>query len=143
MSNRISKTVSRKRLAIVWFCGAGILFVILLFQSFFGFYAGRLKEAWAWFLPNFFPTLTLIVSVLVGEAGQKNAKSQTVDSSLFWLASGLSFIYILVAALTILLAPFSDQTPLQLMAMSTLWLGPLQGLVTAAMGAFFVAKKTD
>ena len=43
----------------------------------------------------------------------------------------------LVVALSILLHPVSSMTPLELMEASNMWLGPLQGLVTAALGAFF------
>jgi hypothetical protein len=38
----------------------------------------------------------------------------------------------------VLLQPFSVLSPFELMSQSSLWLGPFQGLVSAAMGAFFI-----
>ena len=38
------------------------------------------------------------------------------------------------------MSPFSPWKPLELMMQSSLYLGPFQGLVAAALGAFFVSK---
>ena len=57
---------------------------------------------------------------------------------MFKLALCLSVTYFLVVLATIVLQPFSSVPPLELLDMSNLWLGPLQGLVTGVLGAFFV-----
>jgi hypothetical protein len=43
-------------------------------------------------------------------------------------------------ALPIFLQPFSTLDPVALLKQSSLWLGPLQGLVSAALAAFFIKR---
>ena len=138
--NRIPVAASRRRLATVWFIGAGLLFVLLLLQSIFGKFGDKASEAWYWLLPTIMPTLSLIMGVLVSDT-LGSVKTNTVDQFMFRLSFFLSIAYMLVVSLTILLSPFSEQPPLELMNLSNLWLGPFQGLVSAALGAFFVSRK--
>ncbi len=131
----------KRNLAVLWFTGSGFIFFILLFQTFFQRYGKTVSEAWGWFLPTIMPTLSLIVGVLVMDASGKGTKIQTVDRFFFRLSFSLSFVYLLVVTLTILIQPFSKLSPLELMKQSNLWLGPLQGLVTASLGVFFIRGK--
>ncbi len=137
-----SWTKCKRNLAVLWFTGSGVIFFILLFQTIFQRYEGRVSEVWEWFLPTIMPTLSLIVGVLVMDALGKKAKKQTVDRFVFKLSFSLSFVYLVVVALTILMPPFPKALPtLELMQQSNLWLGPFQGLVTASLGAFFICGK--
>jgi len=84
------------------------------------------------------PTLSLIVGVLVLDVTSGRDAEKKVDSFFFWLAFLLSAVYLVLVATTLFLQPFTGVPLRGLMKLSNLWLGPLQGLVAAALGAFFV-----
>ena len=137
----ISLTECQKKLSIFWFIGSGILFIIILFQTFLGHYADETKEAWNWFFPNVTPTLSLMVGVIVASRFGKTFTEKTTDRFVFRLAFSLSVIYLITLFLTILIQPFTQKSPIELFTQSHQWLVPLQGLVTASLGAFFVKSK--
>src|SRR3546814_3400024 len=81
------------------------------------------------------PTLSLIVGVLVadrraaGKGQDARQAGKPVDDLFFRLGAGMSVLYLLLVALSVLVQPLLPQaTPLELMQRSNLWLGPLQGL---------------
>lgn len=129
----------KRWLATIWFVGSGVIFFLVLIQSLLGHYGDGVNQVWGWLLPTVMPTLSLIVSVLVFEAVQhKKGRAATMDRFLFVLTASLSGAYLASVLLVILLQPLTPLPPLQAMAQSNVWLGPFQGLVAAAMGAFFV-----
>jgi hypothetical protein len=138
MTMALSMTAARRRLSVVWFTGAGLLFLVMIMQTFLGHYGSDAEEAWGWLLPGVLPTLSLIIGVLVMDALGKSVKASRVDGFMFWTAFGLSAFYLLMVALPILVQPFIGSEPLALLKQSNLWLGPMQGLVSAALAAFFV-----
>jgi len=140
---RIPIVKAQKRLAIVWLAGSGILFILLLLQTIFGRYGDKVDEAWAWLLPTFMPVLSLIIGVLIADNLGEGSENKTVDRFLLRLSLLLSIMYLIVVSLTILMSPFSEFTPLELMRISNLWLAPFQGLVAAAIGAFFVNRRQN
>jgi hypothetical protein len=140
---RVSLEVSQKWLATVWLVGAGILFLIVLLQSIFGRYGNDTSEVWGWLLPNTVPTISLIIGVLVADAFNEDEKPKSVDRFIFRLALFLSIIYLVTLTLTLLTQPFSPFKAQELMKQSKLWLAPLQGLVSASLGAFFVQRKVE
>lgn len=140
---RISWVGARRKLATLWFTGAGLIFFVLLLQSILNRYGANVDEVWEWFLPTIMPTLSLIIGVLVMDTVGKGTKIHTVDGFFFWLAFALSLAYLVVVLLTIFLAPFSRLTGIELMKQSNLWLGPFQGLVSASLGAFFIHRDAE
>ncbi|MCI5158473.1 MAG: hypothetical protein D3906_08535 [Candidatus Electrothrix sp. AUS1_2] len=140
---RIPITNTKKKLTIILFSGSGFLFALLLLQTIFGKYGTETKDAWGLMLPTFMPSLSLIIGTLVVDAtaSKDGEEIATVDRFFFRLSCFLSIAYLLTVILTILLSPFSKLSLLELMKLSNLWLAPFQGLVTAALGAFFVSKK--
>jgi hypothetical protein len=139
--NRISMDVSQKRLATLWFIGAGFLFFLLLFQTMRGVYGDKSGEAWSWLLPTFMPTLLLIVGAIVNKARLQNTQDTTVDRFMFMISFYLSIAYFIALILTFILSHFSAQSPLTQLKLSNLYLTPIQGLVSLALGAFFVSQK--
>lgn len=139
---RVAMMEAKKRLAVVWCVGGGLLFLLLLGQTILGHYGDKVKEAWAWLLPTIIPSLSMIVSgvVVSGPLGKK-LETKTVDRFAFKLAFSISLFYLVTVSFTILLSPFSQIPPLELMKLSNLWLGPFQGLVGAALAVFFVSTK--
>jgi hypothetical protein len=130
----------RKRLAVIWLIGSGILFFILIPQTIFKHYGEKAGEAWSWFLPMIMPTLSLIIGVLVWDFLDKTIEVPGADGFMYRLSAIFSILYLLALGLTFFLSPFSPWTPLELMKQSSLYLGPFQGLVAASLGAFFVSK---
>lgn len=142
MKRAMTERRARWWLAGLWLSGWVALALVLFGQNLGNRYGERGTEAWGWYLPMVTPTAMLIVGVLVAEyrAGARRG-SRKVGGPMFALVMGLSAAYLLVVALTILLPPLLSQvTPLEAMARSSLLLGPFQGLVAAALGAFFSAK---
>ena len=140
---RIPVTDSQQRLVTVWFSGSGFLFALLLAQTISGKYGSEAKEAWALILPTFVPSLFLLVGTLIAEATGPTdpAETVTVDRFFFRLSEFLSIAYLATVILLILLSPFSRISQPELIKLSHLWLAPFQGLVTAALGAFFVSMR--
>lgn len=128
----------RRTLALIWMVGAGVLFLILILQTMFGKYQ-QPQEAFNWLMPTLLPTLTLIVGVFVAERSE-GADEAEADSFKYRLALWLSVAYLLIVSLTIFIEPFSDMEAEQLMKTSNLWLSPMQGLVAAVVGIFFIKK---
>jgi hypothetical protein len=139
--NRISMDISQKRLSIVWFIGAGFLFFLLLLQTMQGVYGDQAGEAWSWLLPTFMPTLLLIVGALVNKARLQNTQEVTVDRFMYGISFYLSIAYFIAVILTFILSQLSAQSPLTQLKFSNLFLTPVQGLVSLALGAFFVSQK--
>lgn len=138
MSETISISVSKRRLAILWFTGGLLLFLLLAVLSFGSRFGDRTEDAWSWFLPTILPTLSLMIGVLVIDATSSESSDGRVGRFIFRLTYGLSLFYLVVVAMTFLTKMFVATPLLDLMTRSNLWLGPLQGLTTAALGAFFV-----
>ena len=138
----MTKVEAQKRISLVWFVGAGLLFLTLVLQSIMGRYGTQVDAAWGWFLPTVMPSLSLIIGVLVSEARGLIQGSAAINVFVFRIAVWLSAGYLVLVALTILLVPFTSESAVTLMTKSNLWLGPAQGLVSAALGAFFVSKSS-
>lgn len=135
----LTMQTARKRLAVVWFVGGGVSFVVLLFVSFF---ADTLDLAglWDWFLPAIVPNLSLIIGVLVLAHRQPGAADHAVDDFLFRLAFGLSLLYVLLLLLPLVFFPLTGKSLPDLIDISRLWLAAVQGLATGVLGAFFVRQ---
>ena len=84
------------------------------------------------------PTLSLMIGVLVADTFRSAKQEKSIDPFMYKLALYLSVAYFFVVLTTIFLQPFSSIPLLKLLDLSDLWLGPFQGLVTGALGAFFV-----
>jgi hypothetical protein len=140
-SSLVSMDGAKRWLALIWFSFSGILFLILLIQTFFNHYGTQIDQAWSWLLPSVLPTLSLIVGVLASDAAQHDHLDTQIDRFLVRCAIGFSVVYLLVVLSTILLQPVSSGvTPLTLMHRSQLFLSPFQGLVSALLGVFFVRQ---
>jgi hypothetical protein len=146
--------LARWRLASVWFTACGFLFLILVGQSLGGVYEGGVQSAWGWALPNFVPTLALMISVFAADALKPydEGGGQQVRSPFFKLSMSLSIFYLFVLILTLLAQPIvstlrngeaTKMSPLQMLEMSNLWLAPLQGLVVGSLGILFFLKQTE
>ncbi|MCP4395743.1 MAG: hypothetical protein GY801_00320 [bacterium] len=144
---------ARWRLAVTWFPCGGLIFLILIGQSIGGAYGDQVQRAWGWALPNFLPTLALMVSVFAADALRPFTETATyVRKNFFYLAVGLSIFYILAILLSLVAPLFAYQVSdapdlitarLELLEMSNIWLAPLQSLVVASLGVLFFLKEGE
>ena len=136
----IQMSLCKKRLGLVWFIGGGTPFLLMVVQSIAGFYGDRTEEAWGWLLSTIMPTISLIIGVLVADARHHSRDIGDVDTFIYRVTLWLSVIYLVIVSLTFVLRRLSGMDQLELMKLSHLWLAPLQGLVAATIGVFFVSK---
>lgn len=137
---------SRNLLAVVWIIGFIPPLLILAARTYFGtYYGGRETEAWGWFTPNIVPTIGLILATLAAAAAGKDAGDRAVSAFFFFVTLLLSVLYVVIFNLIFLLEPLADSPPLEIFKRSSLFLGIIQGLVTTALGVFFIrnAKSGD
>ncbi|NTV92777.1 MAG: hypothetical protein HGA72_05785 [Chlorobiaceae bacterium] len=131
----------KKSLLVTWLTGAGLLAFVLIGQTMSGLYVDHASDAWGWFLPNVMPTLSLMIGAVVKDFSSGSDEKKMVDSFIYQLSLGLSVAYFVVMASSVLLQPSfctDCDSPLDFLQQSNLWLGPMQGLVTGALGFFFV-----
>jgi hypothetical protein len=139
MNDTIDLETVRMKLARIWFIGSGIPFFLMVIQSILGKYEPKTQDAWSWFIPLVFPTLTLMISVMGTEAiGKKNKKK--VRAGFAKLTSWLSVSYLIVLSLVIFLEPLSKAEPFKVFSMSNFFLGPIQALVVGALGYLFTME---
>lgn len=141
MTDKVPVQQCKKRLLVTWLAGSALLAFMLMLLSMQeeGPYADKVGDAWSWFLPNVIPTLSLMIGVAVKEFTSSEERPKTIDRFLYRLGVGLSVAYFTVMFSSITLQPwFSPNTePVAFLTQSNLWLGPMQGLVTLALGVFF------
>jgi hypothetical protein len=141
MSDRVLVSSCQSRLVIIWLVGGAVIFTLVLVQTLGGKYSGQVEKVWSWFIPTILPTMLIIVSAVAYGARQKTRKRATADRLAFYLTFGLSCFYLAMVVVTVLVQPLTSMTPLELMAVSHLWLGPIQGLVGIALGVFFASRE--
>lgn len=132
---------ARERLARLWVILGGAIVLFFVAGTLGGKYAPDPGAVWSWLLPSILPSLGTIVSVW-GYAALNPAKAQEcVQKSFYHVALGISVFYLLLIPLPVFVSPFTGTSCLDLMKTSNLWLGPLQGLVAAALGVLFASKQ--
>ena len=134
----------RSRLTRLWMIGGGAPFLLLVVQSLSHVYDPSVNKVWSWFLPNILPSMGIMVSALAYTALDPLTTGTMVRKSFVSLATWLSIAYLFLVSLTILAQPFAAtavEDRIALMNQSNLWLGPMQGLVSSAIGALFVTKE--
>ena len=134
----------RFRLAVLWLAGAAAIIIIMVVQSLLNHYDDKAQEAWSWLLPTLTPTLGMVITVLGYTALDSRALEGVVRNSFFQVAFWLSSFYLFLILLTLLIQPFAHADAakaIQLMRLSNIWLGPIQGFVASALGVLFVSKR--
>lgn len=140
MSDTVSLKRCRQIVATVWCVGAGVPLLILVVQSLIGHFGGSTRDVWAWYLGCVLPTVGLIGAVLGAGALQPHTQNnRSVDAFFYKWAIGLSVVYLGCIWLVVFIAPIRqlDEGLLELARDAAVWLAPLQGLVTAALGVVF------
>jgi hypothetical protein len=122
--------------------------MILVIQSLRNLFGEQVDKAWAWAIPNIAPTLSLMVSVFAAHAliPQAEVDKLIARRSFYNLSYWLSVFYLLNILIVVCSAPFAvsehgiGSHPVDVLHISNFWLGPLQGLSVASIGALFFTK---
>src|SRR5215467_6526470 len=99
----------QKKIGVLWFSVAALLFLFLVIQSILGVYRYHTEtgvqnltsDAWGWFLPTLMPTLSLIVAVFAIDAAKSENAIPTVDRFFFRMAFSLSALYLIVVLISL------------------------------------------
>jgi hypothetical protein len=138
----ITVNEAQRRLARLWGIGAGAEFAILVWESTVGRVFGppSVSDAWQWFLPLITPFLTLIIASVVAEAFRANQSIARSSDLAFTLAKWLSISYLCAIALSLFGAAWLSE-PMGVLKTSSLWLTPIQAMVSIALGVFFTQRR--
>jgi len=141
-NTKIEFSAAKKKIAVLWFIFVGCIFVLMFIQTMTGKYEDKDTEAWGWLFPSVIPTLSLILSVFLFDIQSEDSKVFNIDRFYFRLVFFLSIFYLSVILLILLIQPLlNDQPLISLMKNSSIYLGPFQGVISGAMGLFFIKKK--
>lgn len=131
------------RLAVLWFAGAGLLFIILFLQTVFGRYGERTADVWDWYASVLLPVITLIAGAFFYGRSRASTRTGAVSRTVYHITFGMSLVYLVVVNAAVLLSPFSPLPPLELLETSELALEVFQGALMSALGVFFVSKGAE
>ncbi len=131
---------AQRRLALLWFSGFGVLFLVMAMQVVVGRYEGDTSSVVGWFFPTTIPISTLMIGVLVAQALSGSGEVRSADVFVYRLALAMLALYLLLVGLTIVWATVFTVRPVPVFERSNYVLGPAQGLVTATLGAFFAKQ---
>jgi hypothetical protein len=139
----VSLAGCQRQLAAVWYLLPLPAMIALIAQTQQGVYEKHEAELWGWALPNFMPTLLLITGVVIVEQVQSMAgthRDREVSTFARNATAGLSVFYLLVFSYVVFDSRAAGYS-LASMQRSSVFLGPIQGLVGAALGVFFGTAK--
>jgi hypothetical protein len=131
-----SLSTAKRWLSLLWLSGFAVAFLILLVRSLSTSGPSQTSEMWSWFLPTTLPTVSLIVGVLVADWRRQPVLNKPADGALFALALSVSVLYLLAVIATLVRSGLGD-SPIDFLKGSHVYLGPVQGLATGALAAFF------
>jgi hypothetical protein len=131
---------AKKRLAKLWFILGGSLFILMLALTLNGKFEEFTDKAWGWFFPNVLPTLSLMISVFLFDQSSSEANTKELEIFYFQIAFYISLFYLCILFIIILTSPITGKPMLDQMEQSSLYLGPIQGLVAGAVGLFFIKE---
>jgi hypothetical protein len=139
MNKELSFITCQRRLPLVWMGYSLALILLLVAQSVHGPYGSRVDRAWQWLIPLVLPTVSLIVGAVAYEA-KSRGEGRKISRFPYRVALFLSLLYLTLVLSVPLLAPLTADSPINFMQESTLWLAPVQGLASIALGVFFGAR---
>lgn len=143
---KITLRSARHQLARIWFPSAGIIFLILVIQSLTLVHGDEVQQVFSWALPNFLPTVSLMMSVFAQDAlirDEQKAEKVFVRSSFLTISKWISLFYVALLFIVVFAASVSGDRPLDTLEMSNIFLGPIQGLVVGAIGVLFFVREEE
>ncbi len=149
------------RLLVAWFAGTLPLYISVMSRALTGHYGGQAEEAVAWMLSATMPTLLLILGVVAAESVQSrrlasegdktpvdtidppsaSAGGATVDHRFFRFVLALSIFYLVLVNLIPWIDLVRTGSTTEFLASTNLFISPIQGLNSAALGVLFVSRE--
>ena len=141
MSNRVSLLKCQRFLLIIWLVGLFPAMMLMITRSLLGGYYGKEQDIWAWFVPMFLPTLTLMIGAYSSSVLKEEIDATTVDKFFFQISLGFSAFYVVVLSAVVIYQPFASSPALETLSRSSIFLSVIQGMTSACLGVFFVSQK--
>lgn len=140
----IDKFSAQKKLSVLWFiCSFAVILLFVVFTVTPRF-ENIVNDAWQWLLNQIIPVLTLFIGIFV-KASSGKTKPVKVNIFYYRLTWYLSLGYFLLLFLTIFAIPlafiYTNRGTLDFLKLSSAYLIPFLGLVTASLGMFFSARE--
>ena len=143
--------LARWRMAKIWFGFAAVVFVILIVQAAGGRYGESITRVFSWALPNIVPNVALMFSVFAADALRPVSQNEPrVRKQFLTISTAVSVFYLLILTLTLVSPPIvmtfnpaPNQTAIDILELSNLWLSPLQGLAVTSVSVLFFLKDGD
>jgi cytochrome bd-type quinol oxidase subunit 2 len=135
----IEARIARKNITFLWFILGGFIVAVFIFQQLNGKFEEKSQEAWLWISANLLPFFALVLGGYLLDV--KKRTTQRVDKSYYKMSFGFSLFYLLTMVLVVFSYPFSDKSILEYYRDSNIYLIPLQSIVTACIGVFFIKGK--
>lgn len=136
----VTLSEAKNRLFTIWIAGFIICFVLTLIQTIMGKYDELYMNVMDWFGPLIFPTLTLMIGVLIATNNQPVDMKKVADPTVFKTAEICSILFLSLILVVFLLEPFVHQTPFELMSRVKVFFTFFNGLLTGLIGYFFIKK---
>ncbi|WP_437801003.1 hypothetical protein [Sorangium sp. So ce693] len=143
----------QRALALLWMGFFAAILIVVIAQTSFGnvFMTAKgedlQKSVWQWMLPATTPTLILVMGVLVNcelvAAARQEAQRRRVSKFFFHLTLGASAFYLTIVLLLPIGAPHKGNAAeaVDMLLQSNVYMTPIQGLISAALGVFFLSPK--
>ena len=141
MSGKVLLFECQRRLLIIWLLGLFPSVLVMAIRSLAGGFLGKEQAVWAWFVPMFLPTLSLMIGAYSGIVLKEETVSPSVDKTFFYVSLGCSLFYLTMLLVVVLYQPFADAPALDTFSRSSVFLSVIQGVSSACIGVFFVSKK--
>ena len=127
----------RNRLVLVWVCGCGFFFFVLLIQSLQDVFSEeQAKIAFQWLFPVMTPATGLTVGMWLNGLIARDRLRPMSDMFAYRLSIGATTVYFVAVALTIFLPTAeSGDRFISLLGTTDFYLAPAQGIVAAVIAA--------
>ncbi len=134
---------AQKRISVLWFVFSAIIFLLVFIQTIIGekFDDESVKAVWKWVASFIIPTLSLILSAFFAQFGSLLPKKENIGKFYYLLVFWLSFFYLFIVILVILIEPLIETPFVKIIDSSSYYLTPLQSLVNIAIGYFFIKRE--
>jgi uncharacterized membrane protein YbjE (DUF340 family) len=138
--------VCQRRLLAEWGLGMLPAFLMLVSQTVLGAdgaiqdnYGQPAPEVWAWFSPLVMPTLLLILGVVGAQVHQPGAAHKRIERFYYRLAFTFAALYLGIINVLVIGVPLmGPAVGAGFLTHTSLFLGPLQGVVGASVGTLVV-----
>ncbi len=124
----------QRRLALAWYTLSACVIGLIAVQIQTG--VGD-SASWTWLSPHIIPSLSLITGAVIA-AETRADEQKRVSPFLFRLGMAFSILYLL-AILAVIVGATNSHSRIDALKRSDLYLGPVQGIVVALLGVFYVS----